>query len=198
MAELPKLPERTIRLQILRWNALIETHGFTGAHFEWHQSSGLRHEAARPLYSLAPPPATQVGDRTDRRTTLHGKLGQPVSYEGWLGEQMAAWHLRESDPTIVDSIGVVATVTLAKARFGEIIIDYLNFWATGTHGNSDEFHQWAIGIARSVSYEVSEVWRKNEWHEAQFRLAQCDTFSWKRLPYCGDFRGSPGMGLPTP
>jgi hypothetical protein len=38
MAEQPKLPERIRRLQILRWDELIEKHGFTGAHLEWHES----------------------------------------------------------------------------------------------------------------------------------------------------------------
>ena len=84
---------------------------------------------------------------------------------------MAEWVARESDPSFIDSIGVAATVDLAKARFSQIIMDYLKFWATSTHGNSDEFRDWSIGIVQSVAGEVGDLWRKDPWHSDWFERA---------------------------
>jgi hypothetical protein len=84
---------------------------------------------------------------------------------------MAAWVARESDPSVIDSIGVTATVELARARFSQVIIDYLKFWGTSTHGNSDEFRHWLIGIAQSVAGEVGDLWRKDQWHASWFERA---------------------------
>jgi hypothetical protein len=136
MAELPTLTERIVRLHRLRWNELIEKHGFTGAHLKWQESAERRRQAARPKISLAPPPPTLISDRRPRRPSPYRKDGQPVPYETWLEQQMAAWALRESDPGVIDSIGVFETVNLARARFPEVAIDYLSFWAA-TNGDSE-------------------------------------------------------------
>ncbi len=171
MAELPKLPERTLRLHSLRWNELIERHGFTGEHLEWHDSPDRRRGSARPRFSLAPPPITPVTNRTPTETTHFGMDGQPVPYEKWLQQQMEAWVRRESDPDTIDSIGVAETVTLAKARFSEVIVDYLRFWAASTDHNSDEFRDWSIAIAQLVAREMGDLWRKDQWHTTWFERA---------------------------
>jgi hypothetical protein len=171
MAEQPKLPAGILRLHSLRWNELIEKDGFTGEHLKWHESPDRRRQAARPRFSLAPPPATDIRDRMPSKRTHDGTDGQPVPYEKWLEQQMAEWVARESDPSFIDSIGVAATVDLAKARFSQIIMDYLKFWATSTHGNSDEFRDWSIGIVQSVAGEVGDLWRKDPWHSDWFERA---------------------------
>src|SRR2546425_6161240 len=103
MAELPKLPERVLRLHALRWNELIEKHGFPGEHFKWRESRDRRRQAARTLFNLAPPPLTRVG-RTPSRTTFYGTDGQPVPHDKRREQQMAAWAARESNPDVIDSI----------------------------------------------------------------------------------------------
>ncbi len=169
MAELPKLPERILRLHSLRWNELIEKHGFTGDHLKWHESRVRRRTAARPRFSLAPPPLVTEGTRSE--TTLYGTDRQPVPHEKWLEQQMEAWVRRESDHDIIDSIGIAETITLAKARFSEVIIDYLNFWSASTDHNSDEFRHLSIGIAQSVGREIGDLWRKDQWHTRWFERA---------------------------
>jgi len=47
-------------------------------------------------------------------------------------------------------------------------MDYLKFWAAGTHQNSDEFGHWSIGIAQSVTGEMGDLWRKDQWHTSWF------------------------------
>jgi hypothetical protein len=170
MAELPKLPEAILRLHRLRWNELIEKHGFTGPHLEWHESKVLRREAARPHHTLAPPPAADLYDRTPS-SVFYGTDGKPVLHEKMLERTMADWVVRESDPKVIDSIGVAATVTLARARFLGLVVDYLNFWASNSRGDSDEFRRWAIGIAQAVASEVGDLWRNDPWHTDWFERA---------------------------
>src|SRR5580698_2187391 len=120
MAE-PKLPPRILRLHSLWWHELIEKYGFTGEHLKWHESPDRRRKAARPRSSLAPPPPTEINDRTPSETTLYGTDGQPITYEKWREQQMATWVARESDPSVIDSIGVTSTVQLARERFLQVI-----------------------------------------------------------------------------
>jgi hypothetical protein len=82
-----------------------------------------------------------------------------------------AWTARESDPDVIDSIGVTETVALAKERFSEVVIDYLKFWAGSTIGNSDEFRQWSDGIAQSVACDVRDLWQTHQWYAAWFERA---------------------------
>jgi len=164
MAELTQLPERIRRLQVLRWDELLEKHGFTGAHLEWHESPVRRREAARPRHTLAPPPATDLNTGT-----FSGILSG--THEKMLERAMAEWVLRESDPKVIDSIGVAATVTLAAARFSQVAIDHLNFWAASADRDSDEFRRLLSGIARSVTCEVGDLWRKDPWHTSWFERA---------------------------
>ena len=84
---------------------------------------------------------------------------------------MAEWVVRESDPKVIDSIGVAATVTLAAARFSQVAIDYLNFWAASADPDSDEFRRLLSGVAHSVTREVGDLWRKDPWHTAWFERA---------------------------
>lgn len=170
MAGLPKLPEPIRRLQMLRWDELIEKHGFTGAHLEWHESPVRRREAARPRHTLAPPPATSLNAGTFSGI-LSGTDGKPVLHEKMLERTMAEWVVRESDPKVIDSIGVAATVTLAAARFSQVAIDHLNFWAASADRDSDEFRRLLSGIAQSVACEVGDLWRKDPWHTAWFERA---------------------------
>src|SRR3954468_1551552 len=106
MAELPKLPPNILRLHSLRWDQLLEKEGFTGEHLRWHASRERRRQAARPRYSLAPPPARLVTDTTSGRRILYGTDGERAPYQKWREQEMEAWVLREDDPKIVDSIGV--------------------------------------------------------------------------------------------
>ena len=109
------LPERILRLHALRWKDLIERHGFTGAHLVWHESKERRHDAARPLYSLAPPPPRILNSNTPHSSVTHfGRNRETVAYEEWRKIQEEDWITRESDPVVVDSIGIVETVALAK------------------------------------------------------------------------------------
>jgi hypothetical protein len=170
MAELPKLPEPLLRLHRLRWNELLEKHGFTGAHLKWHESPVRRREAARPRYTLAPPPATSLNDGTSSGI-LYGTDGEPVLHEIMLERTMADWVVRESDPKVIDSIGVAETDRLASARFLGLVVDYLNLWAADRAADSDEFRRWAIGIAQSVASEVGDLWRKDQWHTDWFERA---------------------------
>ena len=56
MSEFPTLPDRVQRLHALRWKALLKERGFTSEHLQWHASRERRREAAKPLFSLKPPP----------------------------------------------------------------------------------------------------------------------------------------------
>jgi len=85
-----------------------------------------------------------------------------------LERTMADWVVRESDPKVIDSIGVAETVTLASARFLGLVVDYLNLWAADSAADSDEFRRWAIGIAQSVATEVGDLRRKDQWHTDWF------------------------------
>src|ERR1035438_3166037 len=98
MAELPKLSASIRRLQTLRWAVLLSEHGFTGDHFKWHESKERRREAAKPSLSLAPPPPATLRDRSRGTVTYYGSRGEPISYDQWKQEQMAAWASRENDP----------------------------------------------------------------------------------------------------
>jgi hypothetical protein len=170
MTELPKLSERIVRLHTLRWNELVKLRGFTGDHLEWHISQDRRHRAATPRVSLVPPPPINVSDRHRSRIEYHGDHGEPISYDAWLKKQMAAWAARENDPHIIDSIGVLETVALAKERFAGMVGDYLAVWAV-TNGNSDDFTWWLEAIEQLVGCEVGDLWRQGEWHTAWFERA---------------------------
>ena len=169
MAELPKLSESLRRLHALRWKDLIKRHGFTGGHFKWHESRVRRHEAAKPAFSLAPPPPAPLR-HSGHSVTYFGSRGEPVSYENWRRQQIAAWTARENDPAVIDSIAINETMALAKARFVDIVGDYLSVW-TDTNGDSDEFTRWLEDIGVLVGREVGDLWRRGEWHVAWFERA---------------------------
>jgi hypothetical protein len=113
MTELPELPERLRRLHLLRWNDLIDKRRFTGEHLRWHESRDQRRQAAKPKYSLLPPPTSLRGGSV----TFYGPNGEPVPYETWHRNQMAAWAARESDSEVIDSRASVETIALATTRF---------------------------------------------------------------------------------
>ena len=163
MAKLPNPPESLRRLHILRWRELLRARGFNGDHLKWHQSAERRHAAARPKFSLAPPPLGQGNKVT------HYFDGKEVPYDQWHKLQLEAWKRRENDPSIIDSIAISETTALAKARFEGIIEDYLALWAEGNH-NSDDFGQWLDEIASGITHEVCAVW-SGEWHAQWFDRA---------------------------
>jgi hypothetical protein len=168
--ELPKLAERFVRLHRLRFKKLIEKHGFGGDHLKWHESRDRRRAAARPRYSLTPPPPRDLSSgRWSDGVTYYGSDGKPIPFEAWKEQQMAAWAAREGDPKVVDSIGINDTAALAKARFEGIVGDYLSLWAE-TDGDSDKFTQWLEGIEQLVEREVGDLWN-TEWHAAWFNRA---------------------------
>ena len=75
MAKLPKLPETMRRLHTLRWQKLIKEHGFNGEHIRWHESQDRRREAAKPAFSLKPPPPPVLG-RSGGSVTYLGSHGR--------------------------------------------------------------------------------------------------------------------------
>jgi hypothetical protein len=171
MAEVPELSDRIRRLHALRWKGLVEKYGFNGEHLTWHESPARRRQAARPRFSLAAPPLTRIDDRTSNRMIFYGADGQPVPYEKWREQQMAAWKARESDPAVIDSIGISETITLANERFATVVGDYVSFWASEAEGDSDVFARWADALGMSVGREVADLWEKDEWHTAWFGRA---------------------------
>ena len=171
MADLPGLSESIRRLHALRWKDLINRCGFTGDHFKWHASRDRRHEAAKPAFSLAPPPLTPLRSGSSiGLVTFYGSQGEPLAYEDWHQREMAAWAARENDPAVIDLIGIAETIALANARFAGIVGDYLAVWAA-TNGDSDEFSRWLEGIAVLIACEVADLWEKGEWHVAWFERA---------------------------
>ena len=164
--KVPELPSHIRRLHLLRWNDLIDKGGFTGVHLAWHECPNRRRQAAKPTYSLLPPPSDLKGGRVEFR----GAEGESIPYGKWYQNQMAAWRARENDPDVIDSIGIIETIALARTRFERIVRDYLEHWAN-TSGDSDAFRQWVQQVSLLVATEVRDVWRKDEWHGAWFDRA---------------------------
>ena len=163
MSELPTLPDRVQRLHALRWKALLKERGFTGEHLQWHASRERRREAAKPLFSLKPPPPDALPGPPRRSMKYYGSKGELISYDQWKREQMEAWAVRENDPKIIDNIAITETIALAQARFAGVVGDYLLVWAD-TNTDCDEFEQWLEQLATVVAREVGDAWRENEWH----------------------------------
>jgi hypothetical protein len=170
MANLPELSTRVRQLHELRWEDLRKTHGFTGAHLKWHESPAIRRQAAPPRESLCQPPPIDIFDRNGPlRTTFYGSNGEEVSWQEWKRQRPAVWAARESDPAVIDSIGVAQTVALAKERFTAIVGDYLLAWAE-TNGEAD-FTTALEEIRSLVLREVTGLWETDEWHRAWFHRA---------------------------
>jgi hypothetical protein len=161
MADLPELPQRIARLFALRWKDLIEKHGFTGNHLEWHQSKAKRSLAAYQPISFAPPP---LGSKV----TYYGRQGEPISHEEWVRQRKEDHVTRQGDPAVIDSIGIAETIALAKERFEGCAADYLPVWSNEADLNSEEFHEWLERLQQSVVQEISDLWRNGEWHTAWF------------------------------
>src|SRR6266704_5650248 len=110
MVEPPQFPEHIRRLHGLQLRALIEKHGFTGEHLKWHESRKRRHQAARPKFSWVPPPATDLGSNSvSQQREYYGRHGEQISYAEWETIQKEDWAARESDPVVIDSIGIAET-----------------------------------------------------------------------------------------
>jgi hypothetical protein len=172
MAEPPRLPQHTRRLHALQWRALTERLGFIGGHLKWHESPERRHQAARPNVSFAPPPATDLSRHSVKQAAQHfGRKGEEISHDEWVKIQQEDWIFRESDPVVIDSIGVRETISLAEVRFREVVEDYLTVWATETKRDSEEFAQGLDQLRQATGREVNDVWRKDEWHTAWFERA---------------------------
>jgi hypothetical protein len=97
--------------------------------------------------------------------------GEKISYEQAVERQNDAWVALISDPEVVDVIGVVETVDLAREQFSEIVKDYFPVWADQTKGDSSEFAEWLEQLSQSVGEEVGSLWRNSEWHAAWFARA---------------------------
>lgn len=104
------------------------------------------------------------------KTILRGPDGGEISYTEWKQQQMAAWAARESEPGVIDSIGVAETIALAKARFEGTVGDYLLIWAE-TSGNSDDFGGWLVALVGLIEREMANLWDTTEWHRAWFNRA---------------------------
>ena len=113
-------------------------------------------QAAKPLSSFFP-----ALDLKGGASRFSGRKANQFSFV-WHQNQMAAWAARESDPDVVDSIGVLETIALVKTRLEAVVRDYLEFWASNTRGNSDEFHDWLEQLSRLVGREIQGVWRKDQ------------------------------------
>jgi hypothetical protein len=161
MADLPELPQRIVRLFALRWKDLIEKHGFTGGHLEWHQSKAKRSLAAyRPISFALPPLGSKV--------TYYGRQGEPISHEEWVRHRKEDHVTRQSDPAVIDSIGIAETIALAKERFEGCAGDYLPVWSSAADLDSDKFHESLERLQQSVGREISDLWRNGDWHTAWF------------------------------
>ena len=55
---------------------------------------------------------------------------------------MEAWAKRQSDPVVIDSIGIFETIALAVHRFNQCAVDYMQFRDAATKCDSDEFTRW--------------------------------------------------------
>ena len=172
MAEAPELSAPMQRLHGLRFLDLIELHGFPGEHPKWHESPTRRRAAAKPTVSLLPPPleSVSIGNRRSP-VTYHGEHGQLISWSEWRDLQMAAWAARESNPEVIDTIGIPETIRLAEARFQGIVPDYILVWSAQTDGDSERFARWLERIQESVTSEVCDLWRSSEGHAAWFERA---------------------------
>jgi hypothetical protein len=156
------------RLHGLQWRALTEKRGFD-EHLKWHQSPERRHQAARPKTSLAPPPATNLnGNGITGGGNFHGRNGEQISYEEWVAIQMEDWAARESDPVVIDKIGIQETIRLAEELFKEVVGDYLTVWAGETSGNSEGFAEFLDQLRQKIGREVGDLWRKDKWHTEWF------------------------------
>ena len=165
MTEIPSLPNGIQRKLDLQWQNLIEASGFTGDHLTWHESKHRRRQAARPPFSLAPPPP---GDRV----TYYGKQGEPTPYSKWREQQEEAWEARQQDPAVIDSIGVPETIALSKKRFAQITKDYFAMWSREDTPRTDRYADWLQQIRRSVVSEVVKLWgSQSAWHSDWFERA---------------------------
>ncbi|MGA3075669.1 MAG: hypothetical protein ABSG56_18445 [Bryobacteraceae bacterium] len=170
MSEFPTLPDRVQRLHALRWKALLKERGFTSEHLQWHASRDRRREAAKPLFSLKPPPPDVLPGPPRRSMKYYGSKGELISYDQWKRGQMEAWAVRENDPKIIDNIAITETIALAQARFAGVVGDYLLVWAEA-NTDCDEFEHWLEQLATVVAREVGDAWRENEWHTQWFERA---------------------------
>ena len=172
MAESSRLPGHTRRLHALQWRALTERLGFTGEHLKWHESPERRRQAARPNISFAPPPATDLNSNRFAQSVQHvGTHGERITHDEWETIQQEAWAARQSDPVVIDSIGIRETISLAEVRFIEVAGDCLTVWATETKRDSEEFEQSLHQLRQAVGREVADVWHNDEWHTAWFERA---------------------------
>jgi hypothetical protein len=163
MSELPDLDEHATWKVNSRWVNRIKECGFGGDHLCWHQCRERRRLAAAPRFSLAPPPPGSD-------VILHGTGGKGISYDKWLKEQREAWRVRQSDPGIIDSIGVAETIELAKETFSTFAGPYLGFWIRETERYSEEFARWVDALRRFVVSKIGDLW-SGEWHAAWFERA---------------------------
>jgi hypothetical protein len=104
--------------------------------------------------------------------TFCGTQGEPITYDAWHRREMAAWATRESDPAVIDSIGIAETVELAKARFADLAGGYLSVWAD-MNRDSDQFTRWLEDLRLLVVREVGDLWCPSEWHVQWFERACC-------------------------
>jgi hypothetical protein len=162
--ELPKLSEASQRKLDLEWEDLIEARGFDGAHLKWHDSPARRHKAARPPFSLAPPPTVDHG-----RTT-HYWEGQPIPYDEWLKNQEDAWAARQNNPEVVDLIGIAETTALSTTRFQRVVSEYRSLWAASIDPRTKSFAVWLEALKALVISECRTLWT-GEWHSNWFTRA---------------------------
>jgi hypothetical protein len=158
MTKLPALPKPKKRELELLWLDTRDRLGFAGDHLQWPESKERRHQAARPKYSLAPPPPTSLTDSwSDSSHTYFGPGGEPIPWKEWREQQLAAWKARESDPAVIDTIGIYETVYLAEQRFAQIAEAYLEIWRRG-NARYEEFEAWLPEMIERVRREVGRVW----------------------------------------
>lgn len=157
MVELPELEFEIAFPLGRRRRRLIEQHGFTGGHLAWHESlERLRAAAKSP------------GDgHSNSQPDTRGLTSDP----DWRAQQRAAWKARETDTTVIDSIGISESIRLASEIFEMEVQKYFSLWTEGGEVDSDVFAGWAGALSSKVVEHVAVLWETNEWHKGWFARA---------------------------
>jgi hypothetical protein len=141
MADLPQLPERARRKLALRWQALIEKHGFTGEHLKWAETR------KRKISTRALLPPASIDSPAVRFMQARSAPTEPVY----------------AHP---DTIGIQETGMLAAERYGQFIDEYFSLWLSEQGRCSDAFTAWLLELRVVVADEAAQLWKeRGDWFD---------------------------------
>ena len=147
MADLPQLPERVRRKLALQWDALVETHGFTGDHLKWIETRRRKivTGASRPPADIHSLTVRYIQDRTGPSAPVYAPA---------------------------DTIGVGESGLLAVERFAQLTWEYFAVWTAGPAPRSDVFTAWLVQLRAVVADEVAELWKeRGDWFQRVCRVS---------------------------